>query len=268
MKKTFLNTLMAMFVLSFVIAMTSCNKDAGTNATTNPIEPQTANVIDQQVLPNGLLTYFDAHLVTVSGSLESPMQNSSPDFCGPDSGRVGPPPDSGKGGPPPPPGGDKGGMKPGNPMDNGGGFQFRDVLYRLKLTKAQVPATQKVIWAYQQCVQEVLVKSFAARKEIMYSAEQHRRAIMEAFKTALQAAGKDTALIHAARKKANEAMATLNKDTQAKLAALIDNTALCACWTKMVTDIEATLTADQLVIFQTWLAKQKTPCDAAATTGK
>jgi hypothetical protein len=273
MKKSVLKTLLAMFVLSFIIAMTSCNKDTGTNATTNPIEPKTSSVIDQTVLPDGFLAYFDAHQVTVTGTLETPMQNSSPDFCSPDSGKGGPPPpppDSGKGkgGPPPPPNNDGGcnrGVGQGTPVNNGGGFEFRGILMQLKLTKDQMPAVQKAIWAYQQCVQEVLVKSFAARKEVMYSAEQQRKSIMDAFKTALQAAGKDTALIHAARKAAMDAMNALNKDTQAKLAALIDNIALCACWTTLITDIEAGLTADQLTLFQAWLAKQKTPCDAKAS---
>jgi len=259
MKKKVLKTLMAMFVLSFFIAMTSCNKDTGTNVTTNPVQPPTESVIGQQVLPDALLSLFDAHQVVVTGSLETPIQNSSPDFCPPpdtSKGKGGPPQDSskGKGGPPPPP----------PPPPVGGGFEFRGILYQLKLTQVEIPVVQKAIWAYQQCVQEVLVKTFAARKEVMYSAMQQQKSIMDAFKTALKAAGKDTALIHAARKTAMDAMSALNKDTQTKLAALIDNTALCACWTSLINDIEATLTPDQLVLFKAWLAKQKTPCDVKA----
>lgn len=260
MQNKFLKTLLAIFVLSFVIVMTSCNKDTGTNDTTNPIQPMTSSVVGQQMIPDAMLSIFDAHQVTVEGSIDTPLQNSSPDFC--------PPPDSGrgKGGPPPPPPPDSGkrggsGMGPGTPVNNGGGFEFRGILNQLKLTKTEIPVIQKAIWDYQQCVQEVLAKTFSARKEIMYAAQQQQKAIMDAMKTALKAAGKDTALIHAARKTAMDAMAALNKDTQTKLAALIDNTALCACWNTLITSIEATLTPDQLVIFQTWLAKQKKPCD-------
>jgi hypothetical protein len=278
MKKKVLNALMAMFVLCFVIAMTSCNKDAGTNDPTSPMQPQTTSVIDQTVLPDGFLAYFDAHQVIVTGSLETPIQNSSPDFCPPpDTGRghggppPPPPPDSGKGGPPPDGGGNGcpggRGVGAGPAVNNGGGFELRGILYQLKLTKDEMPVIQKAIWDYQQCVQQVLSKTFAARKEIMYAAEQQRRTIMNTYMTALKAAGRDTALIHAARKAAMDAMGALNKDTQTKLAALIDTAALCQCWTTMINAIEATLTADQLTLFKAWLAKQKTPCDATTTNG-
>jgi hypothetical protein len=282
MKKT-LSTLMAIFVLSFLVVMTSCNKDSGTNDPTTPIVPGVVKAVDQTLLPDQFLPYFNAHNVVVTGSLESPMQNSSPDFCGGGGGgrdTLNPPPPPPGGGngkdtvgppPPPPPGmGGRGGMCPGNPMQNDGGFEFRQILNRLQVTRAQFPVIQKVIWDYQLCVQTVMSKTFAARKEIMYAAEQQRRTIMTTFQAALKAAKGDTAAIHAARDAAMTALKALNTDTQTKLDALIDKAALCDCWTKMVTAIEATLTTtvvapatqSQLDLFKAWLAKQKTPCDA------
>jgi hypothetical protein len=250
MKKTLLSSLLAIFVLTFFV-MTSCNKDTGTNELTNPIVSG-ATLSVNQVLPDNLMPYFDAHNVNVSGSLETPIMNSSPDFCG----------DTTRGGPPPPP---CGGGPSGPPMDNQGGFEFRGILMQLKLTKDEFPVVQKVLWNYQQCVQLVLSKTFAARKEIMYAAMLSQKTIMNTYMTALKAAGKDTAAIHAARAAAMTAMKALNDDTKAKLDALIDKTALCDCWTKMITDFEAALTTDQVTLFKTWLAKQKTPCDAAVS---
>jgi hypothetical protein len=274
MKKTLLSSLLAIFVLSLLVVMTSCNKGGGTNDPTNPVVPgMTAPV--SQVIPSSMLPYFDAHNVVVTGTLDTPIMNSSPDFCG------GPPDGSGSdgtgnnGGPPPPGGGCPGGNHNpppppqggvGQPIDNHGGFAFMQIMWQLKLTKDQMPIIMKVMWDYQGCVQQVLAQTFAARKQIMYAAGQQQKAIMDALKAALKAAGKDTAAIHAAKKTAMDAMKALNADTQAKLDALIDKTALCACWTKMITDFEAALTTDQLTLFQTWLAKQKTPCDNSTTT--
>jgi hypothetical protein len=273
MKKTLLSSLLAIFVLSFLVFMTSCNKDGGTNDPTNPVVPGISAPANQ-VIPSSMLPYFDVHNVVVTGNLDTPITNSSPDFCGgpPDgsgsdgSGNNGgpPPPGGGKHDPPPPPPPPQGGA--GNPIDNHGGFEFMQIMMQLKLTKAQMPAIMKVMWDYQGCVQQVLAASFAARKQVMYAAGQQQKVIMDALKAALKAAGKDTAAIHAAKKTAMDAMKALNTDTQAKLDALIDKTALCACWTKMITDFEATLTPDQLTLFTTWLAKQKTPCDASTPT--
>jgi hypothetical protein len=272
MKKTLLSSLLAIFVFTLLVVMTSCNKDGGTNDPTNPIVTGMAAPVSQ-VLPSSLLPYFDVHNVVVTGTLDTPIMNSSPDFCGgppdgsgPDgTGNTGgpPPPGGGKHDPPPPPP-QGGGM--GKPVDNHGGFEFMNIMGQLKLTKVQMPVVMKVMWDYQGCVQQVLATSFAARQKVMYAAGQQQKAIMDAFKTALKAAGKDTAAIHSARKTAMDAMKALNDDTKAQLDALIDKTALCACWTKMITDFEATLTPDQLTLFTAWLAKQKTPCDNSTTT--
>jgi hypothetical protein len=285
MKKTLLSTLSAVFVIALIVFMTSCNQGGGSNDPTNPIVPGIAQNVNQ-ALPASVLAYFDAHNVTVNGGLDTPIMNSSPDFCGgPGDNGNPPPPDGGgpKGGgpdgsgsdgtgtvgsgpdctghnPPPPP---HGGV--GQPIDNHGGFEFLRIMWQLKLTKDQFPVVQKVMWNYQQCVQTVLAKTYAARKEIMYAAQQQQKVIMDTYKAALKAAGKDKAAIQAARKAAMDAMKALNDDTKTKLDALIDKGALCDCWNTMITDFEAALTPEQLTLFQTWLAKQKTPC--ASTVG-
>jgi hypothetical protein len=260
MKKTLLSSLLAIFVLSFFVFMSSCDKNAGTNDPTNPMVSGISAPVSQ-VIPNSMLPYFDAHNVIVTGTTETPITNSSPDFCGGPAGGSGSDGTGKNGGPPPPPPPPNGGV--GNPIDNHGGFEFMNIMWQLKLTKDQMPKVMKVMWDYQGCVQQVLASSFAARKQVMYAAGQQQKVIMDALKAALKAAGKDTAAIHAAKKTAMDAMKALNTDTQAKLNALIDTKALCACWTKMIADFEATLTPDQLTLFTTWLAKQKTPCDAS-----
>jgi hypothetical protein len=275
MKKTLLSTLSAVFVIALIVFMTSCKQDGGSNDPTNPIVPGIAQNVNQ-ALPAAVLPYFDAHNVTVNGTLDTPIMNSSPDFCGGPGDNGNPPPNgggpdgsgtvgSGSGctghNPPPPP--PQGGV--GQPIDNHGGFEFMRIMMQLKLTKAQFPIVQKVMWNYQQCVQTVLAKTFAARKEIMYAAQQQQKAIMDTYKAALKAAGSDKTAIQAARKAAMDSMKALNDDTKTKLDALIDKTALCDCWTKMITDFEAALTPDQLTLFQTWLAKQTTPCSTTTT---
>jgi len=271
MKKTLLSTLLAIFVISFLAFMASCSKDGSANVPTNPVVPGIAAQVNE-MLPSSMLPYFDVNNAVVTGSLETPIMSSLPD-CGPPTGggdttnHGGPPMGGdtthmgGKHDPPPP---QHGGV--GQPIDNHGGFAFMQIMWQLKLTKDQMPAVMKVMWNYQGCVQQVLAASYAQRKQIMYAAGQQQKAIMDALKAALKAAGKDTAAIHAARKTAMDAMKALNADTKAKLDALIDTKALCDCWNKMITDFEALLTPNQLTLFKAWLAKQKTPCDQTTTT--
>jgi len=273
MKKTLLSTLSAIFVLALLVFMTSCNQGGGSNDTTNPIVPGIVQNVSE-AMPASVLPYFDAHIVSVTGTIDTPIMTNSPDFCGgPDgTGNNPPPPPQGGGpdgsgsdctghNPPPPP---HGGV--GQPIDNHGGFEFMGIMMQLKLTKAQFPAIQKVMWDYQQCVQTVLAKTYAARKEIMYAAQQQQKGIMDTYKAALKAAGSDKTAIAAARKAAMDAMTALNQDTKTKLDALVDKAALCDCWNTMITAFEGTLTAAQLTTFQAWLAKQTTPCSTSAGT--
>jgi hypothetical protein len=259
MKKSFINRAMiVLFVLSLITVISACNKSGSSTDANSPVNTNSATLIVQTVLPENLLAAFDAHNITVTSSLDATV-TSYPDYSGAN-------PDSANGGCG---GGMKGGhdngnngrgMGPGMGHDNGGGYQFRGVLRSLQLDTSEIHPIQTAIWNYEQCVQTEYSRNFAARKEVLYAAEQQRRAIMNTFRTAVHGVT-DTAVIHSARATAMAAIAALNADTQTKLNALIDKTTLCNCWNTMITTIEAVLTPTQLTTFQTWLAGLKsTPC--------
>ena len=258
MKKSFINKAMiVLFVLSLITVISACNKSGSTTDANSPVNTNSSTLIVQTVLPENLLAAFDAHNITVTSSLDAAV-SSYPDYQGAN-------PDCANGGG----GGMKGGhdngnngrgMGPGMGHDNGGGYQFRSVLHSLQLDSTQIHPVQTAIWNYEQCVQTEYSRNYAARKEVLYSAEQQRRAILTTLRTTLKGVT-DTAVINSTRATAKVAIDALNADTQTKLNALIDKTTLCNCWNTMITAIEAILTPTQLTTFQTWLTGLKsTPC--------
>jgi len=257
MKKSFINKAMiVLFVLSLITVISACNKSGSATDANSPVNTNSSSLIVQTVLPENLLAAFDAHNITVTSSLDASV-SSYPDYQGAN-------PDCANGGGGMPGGHDNGnngrGMGPGMGHDNGGGYQFRGVLHSLQLDTSEIHPIQTAIWNYEQCVQTEYAKNYAARKEVLYAAEQQRRAILTTLRTTLKGVT-DTAVIHSARATAMAAITALNTDTQTKLNALIDKTVLCNCWNTMITAIEAILTPTQLTTFQTWLAGLKsTPC--------
>jgi hypothetical protein len=259
MKKSFINkALMVLFVLSLIAVISACNKSGSSTDANSPAQLNKTALVDTQILPESFLAAFDAHNITVTSSLDATIA-SYPDYqC------ANPEAVMGGGGMGMPGGHDNGndghGMGPGMGHDNGGGFQFRSILHHLSLDTSQVHPLYTAIWNYEQCVQTEYLSNFAARKQVLYAAEQQRRTILNTFRTAVHGV-KDTAVINAARATAKAALEALNTDTQTKLNALIDKVTLCNCWNTMITAIEAVLTPTQLTTFQTWLTGLKTtPC--------
>ena len=237
MKKSILfSTIVAVLIISVIAIIVSCNKSGDLNNKDYPVQPQSINVIKDQVLPDNLLGYFDAHNITVTSSFDSPIQSSSPDLLG--------------------------GPTATTPGTNALGVMFRDLLIKLKITNAVSPI-QRAILAYQKCVDEVLSSTLAQRKAILDAAELQRKAIIDRVTASLKGET-DAAKVTAIRKTAADAIKKLNDDTAAKLNALIDRTALCDCWTTLIKAIRANLTTNQIQIFEKWLAVQITPCPKAS----
>ena len=237
MKKSVLFQIMIAFIIMSVIIISSCHKDGDPNNKDIPVQPQTANIIKDQVLPDNLLGYFDANVVTVTGSLESPIQSSSPDLLG--------------------------GPTATTPGANALGVMFRDLLVKLKVTNAVNPV-QRAIMAYQKCVNDILSLTIDKRREILVSAELQRKAILDRLAAALK--NVPDAVTAANLKKAAAAeIKKLNDDTAAKLDALIDKAGLCDCWNTLVKTIRVSLpSTEQIAIFDKWLAVQITPCPKAS----
>lgn len=215
------------FTAIFFIA---CSKE--TNTVDNNYQTNTTSI---QIIPDNTVGYFDLGNINVTSTLDEKIQCSSPDlFDGPVTATP----------------------------TSSNGFMFREILSKLNLTRDQIPVLQKAIGAYQECVNSVMTRTNAQRREILVAAEQKRQAIIARVKLAMQNETDRTKLAEI-RKAGMDAINKLNLETRKALEALIDNSALCDCWNKLIRIVRATLSADQLKMFERWLSTQTTPCAKA-----
>jgi hypothetical protein len=225
MKKSIL--MFAVLAIAAIVGLNSCGKGD------IMVDPNTDMVVSQ-VLPDGVMPVFDANSVDVYGSIEEQI-NCYPEFNGNREG------------------GDMGRM--GNRMKErmGFGFKMRDIFFRLQLDANQREAMGRIMQDYHDCVKGVMSQTEDRRKEILAAAAIERKAKIEEFKTGTNP-DNDT------REELGLIIKVINERVRTSLQELIDQDALCECFTKMLRQTFAQLSEKQKALFIEWLKKQKHPC--------
>jgi hypothetical protein len=238
MKKQFLTLVITLVVLSLMLVVNSCKKDGTVDPTNGPM------LMNSQIVPDNVMPAFDAEEVTVYGDIDSDLR-CYPDFT--ESGSV---------------------TCNRSCMTNGvnqqlsmvndrmgPGFKVIDVIKRMKLNDRQLAAIRGFMVDYHACVKDVMTRTEAQRQKAIERAKAAREDVIARYKAG-----------EIERARAAAAIAEINKALRASLETLINKDALCDCLKTLYRQIRSTLTEEQAIIWDKWVANQKLPCLTSVRT--
>lgn len=131
----------------------------------------------------------------------------------------------------------------------GDGFKIREILFRLKITRDQMPAIHELMKAHHDCVFNVMLPGMEERAVIIKAFREERATTIKTMKEA-----------GATREEIAAALQALNTRLKAALDELIPKAALCDCLKDLLQGIYGTLTAEQQALFLQWLSTLTNDC--------